>query len=128
MNYTTPTAAQRKLRIRKFDGTELCLGLGSGFYDWGKTFLQQVNVAEASCGFWWSEDVKVDLLGHYLAGTSERYYHKKVDFWWNQNSTLNYVMGRLLETFKTTITAGQSIKSFRKRKTQKGHGRNISCT
>ena len=29
----TPTAIQQKLSIRKFDGTELCRGLGSGFFD-----------------------------------------------------------------------------------------------
>ncbi|CCI49096.1 unnamed protein product [Albugo candida] len=45
--YAIPTAAQRKLTIRKFAGTELYRGLGSGFHDWGKTFLRQVNLAEA---------------------------------------------------------------------------------
>uniref|UniRef100_A0AAV1UGT1 Uncharacterized protein n=1 Tax=Peronospora matthiolae TaxID=2874970 RepID=A0AAV1UGT1_9STRA len=33
-------ARQRKLAIRKFDGGELCQGLGSGFADWGRTFLR----------------------------------------------------------------------------------------
>ena len=38
MQYRTPDAGQRKLAIRKFDGTEVYVGLGSGFFDWGKTF------------------------------------------------------------------------------------------
>lgn len=117
--YATPNASQRKLSIRKFDGTELYKGLGSGFLDWGRTFLRAVNLAESSCGFTWSEDVKVDLLGHYLSGTAERYYHKQVDTWWNQHPTLDYVMCQLLATFKTSITASQAMKLFMQKKDSK---------
>ena len=45
----TPTASQRKLSIRKFDGTELYRGLGSVFADWGRTFLRAIELAESSC-------------------------------------------------------------------------------
>ena len=45
----------------------------------------------------------MDLLDHYLAGSTERYYHKQVDFWWNQHAILDYVMGRSLETFKRRL-------------------------
>uniref|UniRef100_A0AAV1UEI6 Uncharacterized protein n=1 Tax=Peronospora matthiolae TaxID=2874970 RepID=A0AAV1UEI6_9STRA len=49
MNYiSSPTASQQQLPIRKFDGTELCLGLGSGFFDWGRTFLRAIKFAESS--------------------------------------------------------------------------------
>ena len=46
-----PSASQRKLNIRKFDDTELYLGLGSGFFAWGRTFMRAVSLGEASCGF-----------------------------------------------------------------------------
>ncbi|CAI5726717.1 unnamed protein product [Peronospora effusa] len=37
----TPNARQRKLTVRNFYGIELYRGLGSGFYDWGRTFLRK---------------------------------------------------------------------------------------
>uniref|UniRef100_A0AAV1UMW7 Uncharacterized protein n=1 Tax=Peronospora matthiolae TaxID=2874970 RepID=A0AAV1UMW7_9STRA len=115
-HYGMPSASQRKLNIRNFDGTELYKGLGSGFFDWGRTFMRAVSLAEASCGFSWTEDVKVDLLGHFWAGTAERYYHKQVDTWWVQQPRLEHVMEQLHLTFKTTITASQAMKLFMTRK------------
>ncbi|CAI5726208.1 unnamed protein product [Hyaloperonospora brassicae] len=41
-----PEARQLKLALRKFDGTEMYQGLGSGFADWGRTFLRQVSMAQ----------------------------------------------------------------------------------
>ncbi|CAH0475470.1 unnamed protein product [Peronospora belbahrii] len=47
----------------------------------------------------------------------QRYCHKQVEFWWNQQATLDFVMGRLMETFKTVFTAGQSMmKLFAQKK------------
>ncbi|GMF47391.1 unnamed protein product [Phytophthora fragariaefolia] len=79
-----PDARQKKLAIRPFDGKELYVGLGSGFLEWGHRFERQVALTQLACGFTWPEDVKVDLLGHYLARTAEKYYNKQVETWWGQ--------------------------------------------
>uniref|UniRef100_A0AAV1V1J0 CCHC-type domain-containing protein n=1 Tax=Peronospora matthiolae TaxID=2874970 RepID=A0AAV1V1J0_9STRA len=109
--YGMPSSSQRKLNIRKFDGTELYHGLGSGFFDWARTFMRAVSLGEASCGFARTEDVKVDLLSHFLAGTAERYYHKQVDTWWVQMPRLEHILEQLLLAFKTTITAISEARS-----------------
>lgn len=115
-NYGIPTASKRKLNIRKFDGTMLYKGLGSGFFDWGHTFMRAVSLAEALCDFLLMEDVKVDILGHFLSGTAEHYYHKQVNIWWVQQPRLEHVMEQLQLTFKTTITASQPMKLFMTKK------------
>ena len=64
---------------RKFDESELYKELGSGFNDLGRTFMHAASFAEASYGLLWTEDVMVDLLGHFWAGTAECFNYKQVD-------------------------------------------------
>ncbi|KAJ8535207.1 hypothetical protein ON010_g13531 [Phytophthora cinnamomi] len=114
-----PDARQNKLAIRPFNGKELYVGLGSGFLEWGRRFERQAILGQSACGFTWPEDVKIDLLGHYLSGTAEKYYNRQVESWVAQMPTLQYVMERMLETFKTTITPAQAMKLFTTQKDPK---------
>ena len=71
-----PDSRQKELKIRSFDVKKLYEGLRSGFWEWGRRFERQIVLAQSATGFYWLEDVKVDLLGHYLDGMAGTYFNK----------------------------------------------------
>ncbi|OWY93981.1 hypothetical protein PHMEG_00036427 [Phytophthora megakarya] len=75
----TPDTRQRKIGIRHFDGKELYQCLGSEFLSWGKRFVWQIQFAERTSGFAWTEEVKVNILGHHFTGMAERYYNQQIE-------------------------------------------------
>ncbi|POM69501.1 Hypothetical protein PHPALM_14202 [Phytophthora palmivora] len=77
----------------------------------GVSVLKGILLAQVSCGFVSTEFVKVDLLGNYIAGTTERYYNSQVETEW-QMPTLQYVMEKVLETFKINIKPAQAMQLF----------------
>lgn len=105
-------ARQRKLSIRPFDGEEVHQGLTTGFLSWGQRFVRQISFAKHASGFLWSEDVKVDVLGHHLAGLAERYYNRQFDGRWQEKPALKHKMQRLLHTFATNTTGRNSSSTW----------------
>lgn len=63
-------------------------------------------------GFVWPEDIKADVLGQHLTGTTQKYYQRQVKTWWTGFQMLEHAMQRLLQTFLTKITSIQSMKLF----------------
>ena len=112
MQVRYPNARQKKFGNRPSDGLELYEGLGSGFLEWNRRFKRQISFDQ----FALSEDVKVDLFGLYLFGTAVRYYNRQVDMWWGQSPTLQYIIEKTLETFKTSITPAQAMRLFTQKK------------
>nr|CCA26100.1 AlNc14C346G10861 [Albugo laibachii Nc14] len=47
-----------------------------------------------SVGAWFllAQDVKVDLLRHYLDNMAEKFCNKQIEAWWVQNPTVQYAM------------------------------------
>lgn len=78
-----------QMQVRRAeDGKELYQGLASEFLEWGRRFERKIVLAYSSCGFYWSKDLKVALIGHYLDGVDKRYFNKQINVWWNQNAAL----------------------------------------
>nr|CCA25607.1 conserved hypothetical protein [Albugo laibachii Nc14] len=50
---------------------------------------------------------------------AESYFSKQIDVWWNQNTTLQYAMERMLQAFKTNITPAQAMDLFTRPKYSK---------
>ena len=109
---TTPTPKEMKLSIRTFDGKELYEGLGANFFDWGKAFLRQMELAESASQMHWPENVKLDCLCLHLGGSAEKYFCKMAESWWNQEATLFYAMNRMLEVYRTSIASSQAVQLF----------------
>ena len=104
-----PGAIQRKLNIRHFD-EKTYQGLGSGLLSWGKKSVQEVSFADRASGFPWSEDVKIDVLGHNLTGMAERYSNRQVGGCWQEEPTLEHAMQKMIRTFANNIMPAQSMK------------------
>ncbi|GMF44886.1 unnamed protein product [Phytophthora fragariaefolia] len=47
-----------------------------------------------------------------VEGSTVKYYNKQVDSWWSQYPSLQYVMEKMLDAFKTNITPAQAMKLF----------------
>ncbi|KAJ0392444.1 hypothetical protein ATCC90586_011206 [Pythium insidiosum] len=103
-----------KLMINKFSGVEQYVGLGSGFKQWGFTFLEAIEMAELQSQFTWSERLKVHKLGEYMEPMSvaATYYQANVWVWWAENPTLYHALDQMYQAFKVTITHQQAAACF----------------
>ena len=107
-----PAPKQMKLCLTKFSGKEQYKGLGSGFKEWGKRFLRQLNLAQRASGFMWHEDLMVDVLSQHLEGKALSYFNAQYESWFQQEPTLLYVMDCMYRAFSVQLTLKQASVLF----------------
>lgn len=57
---------------------------GSGCLSRGMQFVREVCFAERASGFSLKENVRIDVLGHNLAGMADHYYSHQVEGGWQE--------------------------------------------
>jgi hypothetical protein len=82
-------------------------GLGSELLSWNKRFGRQIQFAERASGFAWTEEAKVDILGHHLTGMAERYYNSRL-----KAGEMRARRWSMPYTFETKSTPAQCMTMF----------------
>ena len=86
----TPGNKDMKLQLAKFNAKETYKGLGTGIDEWVERFIRQIERAQLSSGFCWTESVKMDCLEDHLEGKALEYWQVKRKAW--KHSTLEQAM------------------------------------
>ena len=73
----TPGNKDMKLQLAKFNAKETYKGLGTGIDDWVERFIRQIERAQLSSGFCWTESVRMDCLEDHLEGKALEYWQEK---------------------------------------------------
>ena len=109
-----PKMKDTKLQLAKFSGRETYKGLGTGVNEWVNRFVRQIERAQMSSGYFWSEEIKMDVLEDHLEGKALEFWQIKRESWCN--STLENAMKALKKNYRCTLSDRQAVALFDKEK------------
>ena len=104
--------------IQIFTGTELYVGLGSGFREWAFSFLEALDMEEMATKYRWAGRVKVNKLGDHLEkdSTASDYFRQNVATWWAIAPQLEFILEEMYKIFKVTVSHEQASALFMEQK------------
>ena len=104
--------------IQIFTGTELYVGLGSGFREWAFSFLEALDMEEMATKYRWAGRVKVNKLGDHLEkdSTASDYFRQNVATWWIIAPHFEFILEEMYKIFKVTVTHEQASALFMEQK------------
>ncbi len=109
-----PKNKDTKFGLAKFSAKEAHKGLVTGVNEWINRFVGQLERAQVASGYFWSEEVKMDVLEGHLEGKVLGYWQVKRDSW--TGSTLEHAMEALQKNYKCTLSDQQAMVLFDKEK------------
>ena len=74
--------------------------------------MRALNMAQHASKCMWPEDVKIDVLSHYLEGKALSHFNAQYENWWKQDQSLIYAMDCMHRAFAVNLTLKQAVALF----------------
>ena len=114
-----PPNKDAKLMLGTFDGSELYEGLGASFTQFGHMFVDAINLAQATCGYPWTEEAKVNKLREHLRGKALDIFQRHGPIWFRQTGLCDGVLNGMETVYKCPLSIREINELFMEKKKQK---------